>query len=124
MDVDPTESLNALVDRARAALAGMQPPTADGPLVGEAADGLVRAEVGADGRLRTLDVDPKMLRQPLEDLCAQIVGAVNAALDAGPDRISTGPLIDELKAVQEQSMQEMTKISAAFSSALNSALAR
>jgi DNA-binding protein YbaB len=124
VDVEASESLTALVERARAAIAGMQQPPAGRPLVGEAADGQVRAEIGADGRLRTLAVDPTMLREPLADVCADIITAVNAALDARPDRIGTGPLLAELKAVQEQSAQEMAKISDAFSDALNRALAR
>ncbi len=122
MNADPSEALSALVERARAAIAGIVPPVPSEPAVGEAAEGLVRAEVGVDGRLRVLDVDARMLRQPFEDVCAAVVDAVNAALDARPPGAGTGPLLAELKAVQEQSVQEMTKISHAFSDALNRVL--
>ena len=124
MDVDPAQSLNALIDRARAAMS--QPPqgAAPGPFVGAAADGMITAEADAAGRVRSLEIDPKLLRQPLEDTCAQIVLAVNAALDARPGRVDTGPLVEELKAVQEQSVQEMAKISRAFSEALARALGK
>ncbi|HEU5266432.1 MAG TPA: YbaB/EbfC family nucleoid-associated protein [Jatrophihabitans sp.] len=124
MDVDPAQSLNALIDRARAAMSQAPQGAAPGPFVGEAADGLISAEADAAGHIRSLRIDPKLARQPLEDTSAQIVLAVNAALDARPGRVDTGPLVEELKAVQEQSVQEMAKISRAFSDALARALER
>jgi DNA-binding protein YbaB len=124
VQTDPTQSLNALIERARAAMSGGGAPSTPGPLIGESSDGMIRAEIGTDGRIRFLQVDPKMLRQPLEDLCAHIVTAINAGLDARPDQIDTRPLLQELKAVQEQSAEEMAKISAAFSDALARALPR
>jgi DNA-binding protein YbaB len=124
VDVDPAESLNALIDRARAAMSQTPPGAAPGPFRGEAADGLIAAEADATGRIRSLEIDPKALRQPLEDTCAQVMAAVNAALDARPGRVDTGPLVEELKAVQEQSVQEMAKISRAFSDALSRTLGK
>lgn len=119
----PTDSLTALIERARSAMAGNIQPDAE-PVTGEAADGLVRATIGTDGRLQELTVDPKLLRRPLEEMCAEIVLAVNTAIDARPDRIDTAPLLNELRSVQEQSVVEMNKISTAFSEALNRALQR
>jgi DNA-binding protein YbaB len=120
---DPSQALDALVDRARAALAGVAPAESSAPFVGEAADGLITAEAGAEGRLRSLTIDPKMLRQPIEDICRDVVTAVNAALDARPGRVDSGPLLEELRAVQEESVQQMAKISSAFSDALAQAIA-
>lgn len=113
--------MNALLDRARAAMAGQLGEAPSGPSVGEAAEGMVRAEI-QDDRLTHLHIDPKMLRQPLDDLRAHIVTAMNAALDARPGRLDTAPLLAELKAVQDQSVQEMTKISQAFGDALARAI--
>ena len=124
MDVDPAQALQALIDRARAAMSQPPPGAAPGPFIGAAADGLITAEADTAGRIRSLHIDPKLLRQPLEDTCDQVVAAVNAALDARPGRTDTRPLIEELQAVQEQSVQEMAKISQAFSDALARALAR
>ena len=98
-------------------------PRPAGPFVGTAADGLITAEAGAEGRVRSVTIDPKMLRRPVEDVCRDVVAAVNAALDARPGRVDTGPLLEELRAVQEQSVQEMAKISSAFSDALAQAIA-
>lgn len=124
MEADPAQSLDALIERARSAMSGVAPsPESSGPFLGEAADGLVTAEASLEGKLRTLHIDPKMLRQPIEDICRDVVTAVNAALDARPGRVDTGPLMEELRAVQEQSVQEMAKISSAFSDALARAVA-
>lgn len=124
MEVDPAQSLDALIERARSAMSGVAPSSeSSGPFLGEAADGLVTAEASLEGKVRTLHIDPKMLRQPIEDICRDVVTAVNAALDARPGRVDTGPLMEELRAVQEQSVQEMAKISSAFSDALARAVA-
>jgi hypothetical protein len=48
---------------------------------GSAADGMVRVSAAPGGRLESLTVDPRMLRQGLETLCEQIVTAANAALE-------------------------------------------
>jgi YbaB/EbfC DNA-binding family len=120
MTVDPSTSLDELVERTRALLAGTSGGE-PGPFVGEAAEGMVRCEVGADGRVQTLRVDPKMARQPLEDICRDITTAVNAALDARPQAPSTAPLLAELRQVQEDSVTEMRKITQAMTAALNSA---
>jgi hypothetical protein len=115
--MDPASSLDALVERTRALLGG--PDGAEpGPFVGESAEGMVRAEVGAEGRVQSLRVDPRMLRGPLEDICREVVVAVNQALDARPARPDTAPLLAELRAVQEESVGEMQRISASFSDAL------
>ncbi|MBA9001968.1 MULTISPECIES: YbaB/EbfC family nucleoid-associated protein [Thermomonospora] len=46
---------------------------------GEAADGRIVAEVDSEGGLTALDMDPRVLRMPLEDISAEIRKAVNAA---------------------------------------------
>jgi hypothetical protein len=120
MIVDPSISLDALVERTRALLAGANGGE-PGPFRGEAADGMVRCEVGADGRIQSLTVDPKMLRQPLEDICHGIVTAANQALDARPLRPDTEPMLAQLRVVQEESVAEMRKITQAMTAALQAA---
>ncbi len=125
MDVDPAESLTALLERARAAMSGAAVVVADpGPTEGSAADGLITAEASAEGRLCRVSADPRLLRLPLEEICAQLVLAVNAALDAQPGRADAGPLLAELQAVQEQSVTVMAQLSAAFTDALAKATGR
>jgi hypothetical protein len=49
---------------------------------GEAADGQVRAELGSDGRVESIWVDPRLMRLGSVELTQQIVIAVNAAIDS------------------------------------------
>lgn len=51
------------------------------PATGEAADGQVRVVLAPTGKLAEITVDPKLLRQGIEEVCAQIVVAGNAAID-------------------------------------------
>jgi hypothetical protein len=122
MTVDPSTSLDELVERTRALIENAQGGE-PGPFVGEAADGQVRCEVGPDGRVQSLTVDPVLARQPLADICREITTAVNAALDARPQAPATAPLLAELRQVQEDSVTEMRKITQAMTAALNSAVA-
>jgi hypothetical protein len=120
MTVDPSVSLEALVERTRALVAGADGGE-PGSFRGEAAGGMVGCEVGVDGRVRSLTVDPRMLRQPLEDICRGIITAVNQALDARPQRPDTGPVLAQLRVVQEESLAEMRKITQAMTAALHAA---
>ena len=119
MTEQPVDSLAALVERARSAIAGAPQTPPDGPLRGSAADDMVIAEVSPEGRVTSIQMDPKMMRSPSEDICEAIRSAVNEALDQRPSA-STGPILEELRAVQEQSVHEMAKISQAFTDALAS----
>lgn len=121
MTEQPVDALAALVERARAAIAGAPVGVPDGPLRATAADGMVTAEVTPEGRVRSIEMDPKMMRRPSEDICAAIAVAVNDALDLRPSAPGTGPILDELRAVQEQSVTEMARISQAFTDALTKA---
>lgn len=54
-----------------------EPPRGEGA----AADGRVRAVVGAGGRVESLTVDPRVMRGGTESVCEHIMTAVNEALD-------------------------------------------
>ncbi|MEU4234123.1 YbaB/EbfC family nucleoid-associated protein [Nonomuraea sp. NPDC026600] len=56
-------------------------------VVGEAAGGQVSADVGADGLLTALRLDPRALRLGSRELAGQIVVAVRAAQRAHLDRM-------------------------------------
>jgi DNA-binding protein YbaB len=77
-----------LFDRARQALDqvrnGTEPDPdvpAPEPVTAEAAGGQVRAVMSPAGKLTELAVDPKLLREGIDEVCAQLVIAVNAAID-------------------------------------------
>jgi hypothetical protein len=120
MNGDPASSLDAIVEKTRALIEGSQGGD-PGPFTGQAADGMVTCEVDAGGHVRSIDVDPRLLRRPLEELCGNVAAAVNEALDARPGRPDTGPLLQELRAVQEQSVIEMRQITQAFTTSLRKA---
>lgn len=99
----------------------------DGGARGEgiSANGRVRA-VAAGGRLQSIELDPRVMRLASKDLAAQVVAAVNAALD---DLAAQAPTVDlavpdpdELAAavaeVQEQSVRQMAAISQAIAAAV------
>jgi len=106
-------SVDALVTQARAALAGRLPDStqaAAGPYLGSAADGLITAEVSLEGRVRSLSIDPSVLRRPLADVTAEIQTAINGALAARPGKVDFAPVVDALKAMREQARTELTLI--------------
>ena len=106
-------SLDALVMQARAALAGRLPDStqaAAGPYLGSAADGSITAEVSLEGRVRSLSIDPSVLRRPLADVTAEIQTAINGALAARPGKVDFAPVADALKAMREQARTELTLI--------------
>lgn len=105
--------LDALVERARAALDGAGPDIAEaaaGPFTGTAADGLARAEVGPDGRLLALVLEPELFRSPLDDVAAAARSAINAALDARPDSADLSPLVEVVRTAQAQARRQLDDI--------------
>lgn len=124
MATDPAAELDFLVEQVRAALGGARPAVADGPFTGAALDGRVQAEVDAAGRLTRLDLDPKVLREPLEQIAAAIVTAVDAAFDSRPAAPNPAVLSAQLQQVQQESVAQMARITQAFSEALTRNQAR
>lgn len=93
---------------------------------GVAADGLVRATVVQGGRVESVTVDPALLPQGIEAICAHVVVAVNAALADLDAQVSASARADvdalsaRLGGLQEQSMRQMEM----FSQAMESVVAR
>jgi hypothetical protein len=95
---------------------------------GEAGAGRITATVAAGGRLESIRMDPRALRMGSEELCEQIVLAVNAAFDdlrikigteaAGESAGDPAELTDQLRDLQDQSMRQM----AVYTQAINDAL--
>ena len=124
MTIDPADSLDALIERARAAFISGS-PEAPGPFTGEADEGRVRAQVALDGRLVSLSLDPDLQGRALPALGAAVVAAVNAALDARPvGAPDSAALLANLREVQEQSVVEMRRITQSLTAALTETVAR
>jgi DNA-binding protein YbaB len=93
-----------------------------------AADGLITVVAAPGGRIESITVAPRMLRQDSEYLAEQLTIAVNAALDdlrartvaAAPDVPSAAVLLERLGEVQQQSVRQMQS----YLSALTAAQAR
>src|SRR5262249_18602858 len=96
---------------------------------GTAHDDQVRATVRAPGRLTALELDPRVMRLPSEDLSGHIIVAVNAALEdlraraadaigaeaAAPDLNALGGRLAEL---HTESIRQMERITSAVQGAI------
>jgi DNA-binding protein YbaB len=111
---DSTSGFDALARRAREALAGAAPadgePAERRSYAGEAADGLVHAEVDGRGRVLSLRIEPEVFKRPLADVAAAARVAINAALDSRPGRADLAPVIEELQAAGALARQELSAI--------------
>jgi len=85
------------------------------------ASGRVTATVGMPGRVRALELDPRLLRTGTEAVCAAITEAVNAALadlqaralrDAGraAGGVDLNELADTVEQVQSQTMRNASEL--------------
>lgn len=100
---EPVRALDALLDRVASALTAGGAPAGE-PATGSAAEGLVTATVGADGRVRAISLDPRLARTP-EIVGPAIAEAVNAARAAAPEPPRTPVDLGELKGLQEASLE-------------------
>lgn len=84
---------------------------------GTARDGMVRAVVVTGGQVESVSVQPALLREGLETVCAEIVVAVNAALTTlraqaiagAPAGGDPAELSRQLGELQEQSLRQMAE---------------
>ncbi|WP_449064224.1 YbaB/EbfC family nucleoid-associated protein [Planomonospora algeriensis] len=129
------EGLDRVIEQARQALVSAQDlgdGSADGTsgrqgmaLQGEgaAAQGRVRATVAPGGRLASLTVDPRLMRAGSEEMCAEIVKAVNAAVDdlrvKAVEQAGASPDVEELSStlltLQQESVRQMEQFTQAIS---------
>ncbi|ACZ00425.1 MULTISPECIES: YbaB/EbfC family nucleoid-associated protein [Thermomonospora] len=72
---------------------------------GEAAEGRITAEVDSENGLAVLDIDPRVLRMPVEDISTEIRAAVNAAFKDFQDK--TGSLAAELYGAQGEDPEKI-----------------
>jgi len=119
----PYPAVDALIAKARAAM-NTEPRTpgvaddAGAPAaevtIGAAADGLVNAEVGPDGRVRSLSIDPAMFKRPLADVASAARAAINAALAARSADPDYTPVVDMIRDVQSQVRRDLGAVSSAM----------
>ncbi|MER7128462.1 hypothetical protein [Streptosporangium saharense] len=111
-----TEDFDRFLEEARRALDAADQPPEDELSGGEgtAADGRIVARVSPDGLLTSLKADPRVMRMGLQELCDQVVHAVNAALgdlranlDARHGAVDVTGLAETLETVQEESLRKM-----------------
>ena len=130
MDLGSAE-LDQLLSQAQRTVESMRSSRGPGSDArGRSGDGRVRAVAVSPGRLESLELDPRVMRMASADLAAQVVVAVNAALD---DLAAQAPRVDgvdgqavahagELAAaiadVREQSVRQMAAISQAITAAV------
>ncbi len=122
------DGLERLLEDTRRALGAMRsgrsgpvPAEPAEPVRGEgtAADGRVTARVVAGGHVEELRVDPRLMRAGSEEMCAQIMVAVNAAVDdlrsrtaeAAPAAMDPAVLAGMLENLQADSVRQMTRFS-------------
>jgi DNA-binding protein YbaB len=112
--------LHALAEAARQAAA--EPPEGRG----EAADGMVKV-TARDGRISTVELNPKAMRMASQDLAEAVTKAANAALDDLATKfpaVAAGPTIDparldaELAEVEQQSIMAMRRYQQTIDDAL------
>ncbi|MGW5556950.1 YbaB/EbfC family nucleoid-associated protein [Micromonospora sp. NPDC003944] len=107
-----------MLDATVGALRAASPPPEDEEAarqrrIGEAADGQVRAEFGADGRLASLAVDSRLMRLGSAELSDRIVEAVNAAIDSmrsgvpTPDAPDLTQLTEQLQQVRDTAVPQL-----------------
>ncbi|MCO6011602.1 YbaB/EbfC family nucleoid-associated protein [Actinoallomurus purpureus] len=102
---------------------GDAPASADVRGEGDAADGQVLA-VASRGRLTRVEVAPRLMGSPAEELASDILTAVNAAFDDLRAHLPTAEAIDpavlaaRLGEFQEQALLSMSKITEAISGAM------
>jgi hypothetical protein len=130
MDGVGGDDLGRLLEDTRRALGSLRSAgSGAGPAVGEpaepvrgegmAADGKIAARVVAGGHVEELKVDPRLMRLGSVELCAQIVVAVNAAMDdlrgqtaeAAPGVADPAELAGVLEGLQAESVRQMSQFS-------------
>jgi DNA-binding protein YbaB len=126
------DEFDDLFTRARQALdevrAGAQREdgTEPEPIVAESADGQVRVVMTPTGKLGHISVDPKLLRSGIDEVCAQLVVAVNSAIDTMRARATPAGAVDPealaatLREVQTDSVRRM----AAFGTVVDDVIAQ
>lgn len=117
VDDTPVHALEDLLTRTRAALSRSgRPDTA--PVTATSEDGLVSAVVGPDGLVQSIAMHPTILRRTPAEIAESIAGAVNDAVEALPAAPSRSTMIEELKAIQEESAVRMRAMSESFTTAV------
>ncbi len=127
-----SEGMERLLAETRRALRAVRrEPAADGDEpasgTGNACDGRIHVVVQAPGKVTALDLDPRIMRLPSQELSSEIMVAVNAALDdlrrtAVDATVPADPAVlgNQLEELQQESIRQMER----FTSAINGAIAQ
>ena len=121
MERDPVAALDDIMTRAIAVIgnrAGGGEPT-----TGQAADGMVKVELNPDGTVRSIQLDPRVMRASMTELGASIRDAANEAVDARPTPAqSSAERLAELRRLQEETLENNRQLNQALTTPLDQAL--
>lgn len=114
--------------QARAALAEATASPEEGrvvPVTAEAAQGRISLTLGTDGRVESIVVDPKAVKEGTDYIAEHVLAALNDALDqraamlAAEDRVPDLASVNEsLTAVQDAGVRQLQAMSASIAEVL------
>jgi hypothetical protein len=87
--------------------------------VGTALDGKVKATLGPDGRMRSLELADEVMKLPARELAREVVAAVNQAWGASKSAdpaaaavaaVDPAALAERMKELRQESMESMQRI--------------
>lgn len=121
MERDPVAALDDIMTRAIAVIGnrggGGEPST------GHSEDGLVAVELNADGTVREIQLDPRVMRASMAELGDSIRAATNAAVDARPTPAQrSAERLAELRRLQEETLESTRQLNQALTTPLDQAL--
>ncbi|GAA2757560.1 YbaB/EbfC family DNA-binding protein [Actinopolymorpha rutila] len=129
-----TATVERLLTDTRQALERMRAPAGPSPSApeelprgtGESADGRVHAVVEMPGRVASLEMDPRLMREGSEAVCSAMAEAVNSAMVSlrssvlsGATAVDPGALAGELERVQEESLVSARSMLATLQDAMD-----
>ncbi|MFD2077808.1 hypothetical protein SAMN05421678_12445 [Actinopolymorpha cephalotaxi] len=131
-----TATVERLLTDTRQALERMRAPDGPSPSgpeepprgIGESADGRVQAVVEVPGRVASLEMDPRLMREGSEAVCSAMAEAANAAMDSlrssvlsgsGAATVDPSALAGDLERLQEESLVSARSMLASLQDAMD-----
>jgi DNA-binding protein YbaB len=119
--------LEDLLDRLSEVVRPIAGESVPGTATGTAADGRVSVVASTGGRIEEVSLDPGVLRRASHELAAHLAGAANEALEKAralaAERLATvanGDLREQVRALQDQSIEQMGAMTGSLTALMNS----
>jgi DNA-binding protein YbaB len=71
------------------------------PVTAETADGAIRVTIGAEGRVDSFELDPRVLREGSDYVAEELKRVVNDALDRRAEELGADESVPDLEALNE-----------------------